>query len=338
MIGSPFIQRERNSVQRTMFKVLLALTPGIAAHMLFFGPGIWVSLILCSLLALALEAGMLALRRHPLRPFLTDGSVLVTAWLLALSLPTLAPWWLYAVGTLFAVVVAKHLYGGLGQNPFNPAMVGYAVLIVSFPAQMTHWPGLIGHVPYTPGFLESFMVVFAGPASLPDAYTMATPLDDLKTQIRSGKTLMESLGMPIGANGQMVALMFLVGGVILVIKRVITWHVPVAFLLALAGTAWILQALDPGHHAGPIFHLFYGGAMLGAFFIATDPVSGCSTPLGKLIFAGLAGFLTVIIRTYGGYPDGVAFAILLMNIAAPFIDTYTQPRVFGHRRGERRQP
>lgn len=337
MNSSPFLQRERNSVQRTMAKVLIALTPGIAAHVLFFGPGIWVSLAFCSLLGLALEAGMLALRRYPLRPFLSDGSVLVTAWLLALSLPTLAPWWLYAVGMLFAVVVAKHLYGGLGQNPFNPAMVGYAVLIVSFPVQMTHWPGLIGHVPYTPGVWESFEVVLFGPSNLPDAYTMATPLDDLKTQLRTGKTLAESLGMPIGANGQMVNLLFLLGGLALLFARVITWHVPLAFLLALAGTAGVLQAIDPAHHAGPIFHLFYGGAMLGAFFIATDPVSGCSTPIGKLIFGALAGFLTVIIRTYGNYPDGVAFAILLMNIAAPFIDVYTQPRVFGHRRKEGRQ-
>jgi len=341
MIGSPYVVRENNSVRLTMLKVLSALIPGIFAHAWFFGPGIWVSLLVCSLFALAFEALALVMRQYPLKPFLTDGSALVTAWLVALTVPTLAPWWLYAVGMLFAILVAKHLYGGLGQNPFNPAMVAYAVLIISFPMYMTQWPGPVGLVAHTPDLAEAFDIVLSGAGAIsPDAYTSASPLDALRTQLHAGKTLDQAmpvfhLGYDAGFDGEMVALMFLLGGMILLVNRQITWHVPAAFLTGVVLTAGGLQFMDPTHHIGPAFHLLSGGVMLGAFFIATDPVSGCTTPLGKLIFAGLAGFLTIIIRTYGGFPDGVAFAILLMNVAAPFIDAYTQPKVFGHQKGER---
>jgi electron transport complex protein RnfD len=323
-------------VRITMLKVLAALVPGVIAHAWFFGPGIWVSLLVASAFALAFEALALIMRQYPLKPFLGDGSALVTAWLFALTVPTLAPWWLYATGMLFAILVAKHLYGGLGQNPFNPAMVGYAVLIISFPMAMTQWPGPIGLVAHTPDLAEAFDIVFAGAGAIsPDAYTSASPLDALRTQLHAGKSLVEAmpdrhLGYLAGFDGEMVALMFLLGGLALLANRQITWHVPVAFLAGVILTAGGLQLWDPEHHIGPAFHLLSGGVMLGAFFIATDPVSGCTTPLGKLIFAGTAGFLTILIRTYGGFPDGVAFAILLMNTAAPFIDAYTQPRVFGH--------
>jgi electron transport complex protein RnfD len=193
-----------------------------------------------------------------------------------------------------------------------------------------------------PDIWEAFDLVFAGAGSIsPDAFTSATALDTWKTQVRLGKDAAAILGMPIfgwaGGRGQeIVALAYLAGGLFLVGNRVTTWHIPFAFLAGLAATAGILQLLDPAQHAGPLFHLLSGGAMLGAFFIATDPVTAASTPLGKLIYAGLAGFLTVIIRTFGGYPDGVAFAVLLMNVAVPFIDAYTQPRVFGHKHGGKR--
>jgi electron transport complex protein RnfD len=343
MIGSPYIARPHNSVRLTMLQVLALLLPGAAAHAWYFGPGIWISLAWCSVLALAFEAAALALRRYPLRPFLGDGSALVTAWLFALTVPTLAPWWLYAVGMLFAIVVTKHLYGGLGQNPFNPAMVGYAVLIISFPMQMTQWPGPLGVVPYTPDLAEALAIVFDVPGRLAaDAYTMASPLDALRTRLHSGQEIGTALsGLPGHdgtLDGEIVALLFLLGGLVLLARRLITWHVPVAFLAGVVVSAGLLQWIDPARHIGPLFHLLSGGVMLGAFFIATDPVSGCTTPLGKLIFAGLAGVLTLLIRTFGGFPDGVAFAILLMNIAAPFIDTYTQPRVYGGRSQLGRRP
>ncbi|HNA81924.1 MAG TPA: RnfABCDGE type electron transport complex subunit D [Thiobacillaceae bacterium] len=341
MNGSPFTLLAHNSVSAVMLKVLAALIPGVIAHAWFFGPGIWVSLLVCGLFALGLETLMLLMRGLPLKPFLSDGSVLVTAVLLALSLPTLAPWWLYAVGSIIAVVMAKHLYGGLGQNPFNPAMVGYAALIISFPVYMTQWPGPIGLADHSLDLLEAFDAVFSGQGSVsPDAYTTATVLDTWKTQAKLGKSVEEILAQPMfgwgGGKGQeIVALMYALGGLLLLGHRLITWHIPVAFLGVLAATAGLLHLLDPGRHADPLFHLLSGGAMLGAFFIATDPVTAASTPRGKLLYAGLAGFLTAIIRAFGGYPDGVAFGVLIANICVPFIDAYTQPRVFGHRKAEK---
>jgi electron transport complex protein RnfD len=336
MNGSPYALLAHNSVTAVMLKVMAALIPGVIAHAWFFGPGIWVSLFICTLFAIGLEALLLLMRGVPMKPFLSDGSVLVTAWLLALSLPTLAPWWLYAVGVIFAVLVAKHFYGGLGQNLFNPAMVGYAALIVSFPVYMTQWPAPIGVADHVPTLLEAFDLVFAGQGSVsPDAYTSATVLDTWKTQVRLGKPAEDILAQPMfgwggGKGHEFVALMYGLGGLLMLSNRLITWHIPGAFLAGLAVTAGALHLLDPGRHADPIFHLLSGGAMLGAFFIATDPVTAASTPRGKLIYAALAGFLTAIIRAFGGYPDGVAFAVLLANVCVPFIDAYTQPRVFGH--------
>ncbi|TCJ18052.1 RnfABCDGE type electron transport complex subunit D [Parasulfuritortus cantonensis] len=338
-MGSPFVQREQNSVRRTMIEVMIALIPGTLAHAWFFGPGILVSLLVCGFFALFFEGFALLMRGGAFGTMISDGSALVTAWLFALSVPPLAPWWLYAVGILFAILVAKHLYGGLGQNPFNPAMVGYAVLIVSFPNYMTQWPGPAHLVNHLPSLSEAFDLVFAGQGSVSvDAYTMASPLDTVKTLLRAGVAKRDILGNPVfgrlsGTGLEWVALMYLVGGLYLMARRLITWHVPVAFLAAVIVTSAVLQKIDPGHNMGPVFHLFTASAMLGAFFIATDPVSGCGTPRGKLIFAGLAGFLAIVIRSYGGYPDGVAFAVLIMNVAAPFIDAYTQPRVYGHAKG-----
>lgn len=339
MNGSPYTLSANNSVSITMFKVLAALIPGIAAHAWFYGPGIWVSLVVCTLIAIFFESLALVMRGYPLKPFLSDGSVIVTAWLFALSVPTLAPIWLYAVGLFFAVLVAKHLYGGLGQNPFNPAMIGYAVLIISFPTYMTQWAAPLSLAAHTPNLAEAFDLVFAGQGSISiDAYTYATPMDTLKTLGRAGQSGADIFNQPIfgalaGKGSEWVAAAYLLGGLLLLGNRIVTWHVPVAYLTSVALSATLVQAIDPTQHANAIFHLFSGGVMLGAFFIATDPVSGSTTPLGKLIFAGVAGFITVMIRDYGGYPDGVAFSILLMNIAAPFIDTYTQPRVFGHAKG-----
>ncbi len=335
MLVSPYILPAGNSVRVVMTKVLIALLPGIAAYAWFFGPGIWVSLLLCSALGLLFEALAVGLRGYPLKPFLGDGSVLVTAWLLALSLPTLAPWWLYVVGMLFAVIVAKHLYGGLGQNPFNPAMVGFAVLMVSFPAHMTHWPGPVGLVSHTPDLAEAFRLVFAGPgAAGPDAYTSATPLDTLRTQVKMGASVAATMQQPTfgylsGKGAEAVVLLYLLGGLFLLGQRIVSWHIPLAFLATLAAGAGLMQLYDAGRFAGPLFHLMSGGAMLGAFFILTDPVSACTTPRGKLIYGALAGLITVLIRNFGSFPEGVAFAVLLMNMAAPFLDTRTQPRVFG---------
>jgi electron transport complex protein RnfD len=331
---APYIA-ERASVTQVMAWVLIALLPGIVTYVWVFGPGILVTLAIATVTALAGEAAMLKARGYPAKPFLTDLSAVVTAWLLALSLPSLAPWWLVVTGTLFAIVVAKHLYGGLGQNVFNPAMVGYAVLIISFPAQMTHWAAPLQLAHAHLDLAQSAAVIF-GLDRLPDGTTMATPLDTLRTGLLQQHTVDEIMAQPIfgrfgGTGFEWLAFAFWIGGLILWARRIISWHVPMAFLAGLWLTAGILHFYDTGRYGAPWFHFFAPSVALGAFFIATDPVSGATTPLGKLLFGLGAGFLTMMIRTWGGYPDGVAFAILLMNVAAPLIDAYTQPRVYGAR-------
>lgn len=339
-MSSPFISKS-DSVAQIMLKVLLALIPGIALYVWYFGPAIMVSITLASVTALATEALMLRLRDRPVIPFLMDNSALLTAWLLALSIPPLAPWWLVVVGTAFAIAIAKHLYGGLGNNMFNPAMIGYAVLIISFPMQMTHWVAPQGLVMAELGFVEQLQYIFLGvlPHGLTlDAITMATSLDTLKTHLHLDKTVQQILNMPIygqiaGHGSEMVAWGFLLGGLYLLAARIISWHIPVAYLGTLFVTAGIFHLLDPGHYVAPLFHWFSGAAMIGAFFILTDPVSSPTTNKGRLIYAAGAALLTYMIRTFGGFPDGVAFATLLMNICVPLIVLYTQPPVFGKKDG-----
>jgi electron transport complex protein RnfD len=332
---------EKNSVTRMMLLVLACLLPGVLAYASQFGWGIVINLGWASLLALALEALALKLRGYPLKPFLTDGSALVTAWLLALSLPPLAPWWLTLTGMVFAIGVAKHLYGGLGQNIFNPAMVGFAVLIISFPVQMTQWAAPLSLATHPLNFSESLAFIFGGglPSGVAmDAVVSATPLDTIRTGLLQQHTLDEiHAASPIfggigGVGSEWVAAAYLAGGVILWAFRIVPWQVPVAFLAGIWLTAGFLHWADAGRYAAPWFQIATPSAMLGAFFIATDPVSGSTTPRGRLIFGLGAGFLTVIIRVFGGYPDGVAFAILLMNLCVPLIDAYTQPLVFGEKK------
>ncbi|OGT13605.1 MAG: electron transport complex subunit RsxD [Gallionellales bacterium RIFOXYB12_FULL_54_9] len=333
---SPFITRPA-SVSQIMLKVLLALIPGITLYVWHFGPAILISIMLASITALATEATMLKLRNRPITPFLQDNSALLTAWLIALSIPPLAPWWLVVVGTAFAISISKHLYGGLGSNPFNPAMIAYAVLIISFPAHMTHWltPHGLGSVQLD--FAEQLNYIFQGilPEGIKlDGVTMATPLDTLKTQLHMNGNINEIIQVPIfgqlaGQGSEAVALGFLAGGVYLIASRIISWHIPAAFLTTLFASAGLFHLLDPAHYVTPLFHWFSGAAMLGAFFILTDPVTSPTTHKGKLIFAAGAALLTYLIRAFGGFPDGMAFATLLMNICVPLIDAYTQPKVFG---------
>ena len=326
------------SVSGVMLKVLFALLPAIAIYQLYFGPAILVSIVLASLSAIGAEAVMLRLRKLPIKPFILDGSALTTAWLLALSMPPLAPWWLIVIATLFAIVVAKHLYGGLGNNLFNPAMVGYAVMLISFPAHMTQWPVVdtLAHAQLS--LSETLRFIFG--SELPigmklDALTLATPLDTIRTQLILGRPIGDIAAMPVfgyvgGKGGELIALAYLAGGAYLLQQRLITWHIPAALLASLALLSFGFHTYDAARYAAPWFHLATGGALLGAFFIATDPVTGATTPKGKLIFGAAIGALIYLIRTWGGYPDGVAFAVLILNMCVPLIDAYTQPRVFGH--------
>ncbi len=321
------------SVTRIMLQVLLALVPGITAYVWLIGPIVLVQIAVASAAALLGEAVMLRLVGKPIRIFLGDGSALVTAWLIALAFPPLSPWWLIVVGTLFAIVVAKHLYGGLGQNPFNPAMIAFAVCIVSFPALMSQWPPASLDVDFT----RQLATVFGQTPRL-DAMSGATPLDALKTALKLGEdnatvaAIMADSGVfgrIAGQGWEWVSAAYLLGGLFLWQRKIVSWQAPVAFLSGLAVLATALWLLDPARFANPMFHLFSGGTMLGAFFIITDPVSGCTTPKGKLIFGFAAGIIAYLIRVFGGYPDGVAFAVLLMNLCVPLIDIYTQPPIFG---------
>ena len=321
------------SVQRVMLQVLAALLPAIAVYVWLLGPAVLVQLVVASVTALLAEAAMLKLRDKPLALFLGDGSAIVTAWLIALAFPPLAPWWLTVVGVLFAIVIAKHLYGGLGQNPFNPAMIAFAVCIVSFPALMSQWPP----VDLKAGLSEQLALIF-GVAPRIDTMSGATPLDALKTALKLGEGAVSvarivadgnTYGQLAGRGWEWVAIAYLLGGLWLGQRKVIGWHAPLAFIGGIALPAAALWLWNPDQFANPLFHLLSGGAMLGAFFIVTDPVSGSTTPKGKVIFGFSAGVLAYVIRVFGGYPDGVAFAVLLLNICVPLIDLYTQPKIFG---------
>ena len=335
-------QSQAITVDQVMRKVLLALIPGTIAAMVFFGWGVLINIVIASVTALLCEALMLILRNRPVKPYLTDGSAIVTACLLALALPQLAPWWLTVIGTAFAIIFAKHLYGGLGFNPFNPAMAGYVVVIISFPREMTQWvPPLIEGYTHL-NFIETFKLIFSGitPDRFSwDAITMATPLDTLKVQlglelsindIHQHKTYGPLFGSLSGVGWEWINGLFLASGIWLAYKRIIDWRIPAGVLGMLFLLSNSFALYDYASFTPPSFHLFSGGIMLAAFFIATDPVTASTTPKGRWLYGMGIGLLIFIIRTWGGYPDGIAFAVLLMNMAAPLIDYYTMPRAYGH--------
>ena len=341
---------DNSALSSLMRDVLFALVPGIAVMVWYFGWGMVTNLVLATVFALSLEAIMLVIRGRPVVAFLTDYSAVITAWLLALSIPAFAPWWLLLIGIFFAIVIAKHLYGGLGYNPFNPAMVGFAVLLVSFPVEMVNWFSPISNSMASVGLAESLQLVFAGGSAdlsqsqnpvLWDAMTMATPLDAIKTGLTMDKSVLDitqgeaqkTFGRFAGAGWEWVSFAYLVGGFWLMYRKVISWHIPITLLLVLTSISTIFWLYDADTYNSPLFHLLAGGTMLGAFFIATDPISASTTPLGKMVFAAGIAFFIYVIRVWGsGYPDGVAFSVLVMNMAVPLIDYYTRPQVFGAKR------
>jgi len=337
---SPHI-KQNISVQNMMFMVIYALVPGALASMYFFGWGVLFNLAIAISICLATEAIILKMRQRDVFLTLQDGSALLTACLLALALPALAPWWITAIASISAIAVAKHLYGGLGFNPFNPAMVGYIVVMISFPLEMTLWSAPMGVGTGWPDFSATFNWVFLN--TLPygetiDSISMATPIDLIKTQLnqlhditetrKSAEYNMLFSGLS-GTGWQWINLSFLAGGIWLVKKDVADWRIPTAFLISLVFISNIFSVTDYSTYSSPVFHTFSGGTMLCAFFIATDPITASTTPRGRWIYGIGIGALVYIIRTWGGYPDGIAFAVVLMNMAAPLIDYYTQPKVYG---------
>lgn len=341
-------QRVKRDTGQVMRLVMYAMVPGMLAQTFFFGWGMLVQCIIAVTSALLFEGVVLYMRKRPIERTLTDYSAMLTGLLIAISVPPTLPWWMTVTGVFFAIVVAKQLYGGLGFNIFNPAMIAYVVLLISFPAAMSLWlpPASYSSVPI--GLLDSISLIFTGFTTsgydvtqlktIADGVTMATPLDTLKTDLTQGMTYSESLTQPIfnggvfdaaGAGWGMVSLAYLVGGLLLWRTKVISWHIPGGMIASVIICAALLNIADADHYASPLFHLFNGAVIVGAFFIATDPVSASTTPKGRIIFGAAIGFWVVIIRTFGGYPDAVAFAVIIMNMAVPLIDYYTRPRVYG---------
>jgi len=307
------------NTNQIMRQVIYALVLGVIAAYYFFGWGVVVQIVLAVVTAIAVESAFLSIRKHPIKPAISDGSAALSAILLAISIPSIAPWWVVVIGTAFAIIFGKQLYGGLGNNPFNPAMLGYAFLLISYPLQMTTWAGEFI------GLSQAIDVIFN--LSSVDALSGATQLDDVKTQLALGKMVSE---LDVYSISQAwINLGFLLGGLYLLFRRVITWHIPAAFITGVVIVSSMLFLINDQIYLPVQNHLMLGATMLGAFFIATDPISGSTTPKGRLIYGFLIGVLVVVIRVFGGYPDGVAFAVLLMNITVPLIDYYTQPKVFG---------
>jgi RnfABCDGE-type electron transport complex D subunit len=336
-----------NSVTRTMLRVQLALVPATLYGFWLFGwPSffLWLLTILSCLGFEAMSLKMMGVTR--IKATLFDGSALLTGWLLAMTLPPWAPWWVAVVGGFIAIVIGKQVFGGVGQNVFNPAMVARVALLVSFPVPLTQW---VHPLPLTtlaaPDFIDGLRI-FLTSLPQPDAMASASLLGFSKTELSRGIDLLHSLagehapvlswiGARSGSFGESASLLILGGGLYLLATGVITWHTPLAVLAGLAIPAAIGHAVDPAHYLSVSAHLLSGAAMLGAFFIATDYVTSPNTAAGQIVFGLGIGFLTWVIRSYGGYPEGMAFAVLLMNALTPVIDRFVKPRILGRdRRGK----
>lgn len=314
---SPHVHSGDN-VRKNMYGVCLALVPALLASLYFFGLG--AAVVLLASIASCVFFEWVITRYILGRTGCTvlDGSAILTGILLGFNMPSNLPVWIVVIGALVAIGVGKMTFGGLGQNPFNPALVGRVFLLISFPAQMTTWP-VSGSVEYL------------------DATTGATPLSIMKSAIQSGdvsvlKDLPSSLdmlvGMHGGALGEVSALLLLIGCLFMLVRRIITWHIPVSILATVAVLSGILHGANPVY-ASPAVVLCSGGLILGACFMATDYVTSPMTPKGQLIYGVAIGALTVVIRNWGSYPEGMSFAILIMNAFTPLINTYCKPRRFG---------
>ena len=354
MLSSPHAHGG-DSIRMMMFTVILALLPASLFSVYLFG---WLSVLIivtCMLTALLTEAACLKLMQRPLSALL-DNSAALTGLFLALTLPATTPWWMAVVGSIFAIVLGKQVYGGLGYNIFNPALSARVILLISFPLNMTTWiiPMSIHMGAVTPtvnlyDFSQCLTLFFGGVNALPaviaqglDAISMASPLGQVKTQATLGVPVGQALaayhynvldaflGFEAGSIGETSALALLIGGIFLLARHSITWHIPFAYLGTVALLSAIFSSIAPDQFTPPMFHLFAGGLMLCAFFMATDPVSSPVTPNGQIVFGIGCGIITWSIRSFGGYPEGAMFSVLLMNCAVPLIDHYFRPRVYGH--------
>ena len=334
------------SVNRIMVLVMAALLPATLFGVYLYGWPALNLLLVTVCTAVLVEAACLRIAGKPVTPYLLDGSAVLSGWLLAMTLPPWAPWWIGAVGSLLAIVVAKQVFGGIGQNLFNPAMVARVALLIAFPLEMTTFtaPKPLFSAD-APGFLDGLSITFAAAAEI-DGVSSASTLSHVKTELSQGTPLDSALtpvfdaltgfiGTMPGSLGETSALLILLGGLYLLFKRIISWHIPVSMIGSLLLLATIFHLIDPDSYLGPVVHLLSGATLLGAFFIATDLVTSPVTAKGQLLFGAGCGALVFVIRTWAGYPEGMAFAVMLMNALTPLIDHYIRPRVYGrNRKGE----
>jgi len=333
LISSPH-RHGGNSVSKIMLSVCLALLPALLCYMALFGWGILMQCVLAVGFALACEYAVLKLRGRKARVFLKDGSAIVTGLLLAFSISPLTPWWITLAGVFFAIVLVKHLYGGLGHNLFNPAMAGYVFILLCFPVQMTTWPAAPGTLEQSISMGTYLARIFSTGAVDMDAISGATPLGQMKSQLAGMSMVSEIMEHPVyghigGAGWEWVGLASLLGGAGLLALGIVKWQIPLAMLGSLFGISLLFHLIDPDIYASPLSHVCSGGAIFCAFFIASDPVTSASTPRGRLIYAALIGVLAYIIRTWGAYPEGLAFAVLIANSTVPLIDRMSRPPVLG---------
>lgn len=301
-------QKERRDTSAVMRGVIYALIPAVIASIFYFKVRAFLLIIVCIAGAIITEAIFQKLRRKPVTIY--DGSALLTGLLLALVLPPTIPLWAAFLGAVMAIVIGKQIFGGLGQNIFNPALVGRAFLMATFPVMLTTWikPGLF------------------------DAVTTATPLSIMKFDRVVTPTLQLFLGNTGGSLGETCAIALIIGGIFLLVMKYMDWRIPLSFIATVIVLTGVLYLMKPEQYATSWFHLFSGGLMIGAFFMATDPVTSPITKKGRHVFGIGCGLLVVIIRTWGGLPEGVMYSILLMNAVTPLINRYTAPVQFGGRK------
>lgn len=330
---SPHVH-DGESISDIMLKVLICLVPVVAASVWVFGLDAIRVLVYCAVFCMATEYLWCVCTHQP--QAVTDWSAAVTGVILALNLPSTAPWWMCLVGSLVAIIIAKQVFGGLGQNPFNPAAVARVALLIGFAQPMTHFVS-INSADVTSG---ATVAIQTGTAA--DIVSSATPLTAAKMsagtanalavfdKLESGDHLLKSfIGNVGGSLGETSALAIIIGGIMLIAFRLIKWQIPVAMLGAAAIFTWIVNLTAPTLTPGPVFHLLSGGMMIGAFFMATDMVTSPMTQLGAVIFGAMTGLIACVIRIWGGYPEGVSFAIVIMNALVPLIDRFCYKRPLG---------
>ncbi len=307
------------TTQKIMYRVVYAMIPALLWSVFIFGlDALRVTLIAvaaCLFFEYAFQKYLMKIK-----PSVSDGSALITGILLAFNVPANLPWWIILIGALAAVGIGKLSFGGLGSNIFNPALVGRVFLLISFPVQMTSWPvaaekGVDGLTTATPlGIIK-------------EALLAGTPVEQISQKLPSSTDML--LGQMSGSLGEISALLLILGGVYMLYKKVITWHIPISVIGTVAAIATIFWLFDPQNYVNPVYHVLTGGLMLGAIFMATDMVTSPMTPKGQLIFGAGIGIITISIRLFGAYPEGISFAILIMNAFTPLINNYVKPNRFG---------